>query len=284
MILLGDFMALNMVATNYTKLKIGDIGFSLVVDKDDIPQIFDAAYRTFLTEDDCEVSLDLHCRPGPAPSRASVLFDASPGWRLLAFEDGYFLETRNYKGVFNSDFTQGTVHVVDRDQPAFNYPLDEILMVNLLSRGRGILLHACAVDYEGRGFLFVGGSGAGKSTLARLWQQEGATILNDDRAIIRRQNNEFFIYGTPWHGDVNACSACRTPLEKIFFVKHAEENHVQPLSVLDASTRMVVFSFAAHWDKNGMAFTLEFCAELSASIPCYELGFVPDETIIELVK
>lgn len=56
------------------------------------------------------------------------------------------------------------------------------------------------------------------------------------------------------------------------------------MSPIDATSRMIVRSFPTFWDKKGMEFTLGFIDELVTEVPCYELGFVPDKTVIDLVK
>jgi hypothetical protein len=38
------------------------------------------------------------------------------------------------------------------------------------------------------------------------------------------------------------------------------------------------------WDETGMQFTLDFCAQLVETVPCYELGFVPHKDVLELVR
>jgi ABC-type nitrate/sulfonate/bicarbonate transport system ATPase subunit len=61
-------------------------------------------------------------------------------------------------------------------------------MVNYLAQSDSMIVHACGVDYEGKGILFVGESGAGKSTLTKIWNQEpGVEILSDDRIIVRKK-------------------------------------------------------------------------------------------------
>ncbi|TET41088.1 MAG: hypothetical protein E3J63_02515 [Elusimicrobia bacterium] len=109
------------------------------------------------------------------------------------------------------------------------------------------------------------------------------TILSDDRMIIRKKNARFWIYGTPWHGDARVYSPETAHLEKIFFLKHARKIMLKKLSPVEATSRLIVCSFPTFWDKKGMEFTLRFCAELVKKIPCYELGFVPDESILDFV-
>ena len=80
------------------------------------------------------------------------------------------------------------------------YPLDELLIINLLAQGRGVEVHAAGViDPEGCGHLFLGQSGGGKTTISRLWQGvERAEILSDeDRIILRKEAGRIWMYGTP---------------------------------------------------------------------------------------
>jgi hypothetical protein len=163
--------------------------------------------------------------------------------------------------------------------------LGEIVMLSFLSRHRrGVILHACGVVDEGRGFLFCGVSGAGKSTMANIWKPTHATLLSDDRIIVRRMDGVLRMYGTPWHGDANVCDPGNAPLEKVFFIVHADRNYAKPISPIDAASRLLVRCFPPFWDKEGMEFVTNFLAEVAEEVPCYELGFVPDQSVVEFVR
>ena len=159
-------------------------------------------------------------------------------------------------------------------------------MMNLLCLGSGVLLHACGVSDHGRGLLFVGSSGAGKSTMADLWKNgEGVTILSDDRVIVREKEGRFWAYGTPWHGDARLCSAESVPLEAIFLIRHGGENSIMRLGeARKAVSSLLVRSFPTFWNAEGMAFTLEFLHRMSQAVPCYDLGFMPDKSVVQLVR
>ena len=66
----------------------------------------------------------------------------------------------------------------------------------------GFYLHASAVVFDGRAYLFSGPSGAGKSTHSRLWQAAfpGVQVINDDKPALRRLQGVWYAYGTPWCG------------------------------------------------------------------------------------
>ncbi|MEF9600929.1 HPr kinase/phosphatase C-terminal domain-containing protein, partial [Paracoccus sp. PXZ] len=50
-----------------------------------------------------------------------------------------------------------------------------------------MILHASCIAHRGRGLLILGPSGAGKSTLALEMMAFGATLVADDRTILRRE-------------------------------------------------------------------------------------------------
>ena len=156
-------------------------------------------------------------------------------------------------------------------------------MVCLMARGRGLMVHACGIDDGGRGYLFAGNSTHGKSTMARIWRDE-ATILNDDRIVLRWREGRFWMYGTPWHGDYSGVSPGGVPLEKVYFLRHAAENQVRRQEGTAAATRLLTRCFLPLWDAEGMAFSLDLCARVAARVPCHELGFVPDQDVIDFVR
>ncbi|MDO9579598.1 MAG: hypothetical protein Q7J06_03390 [Bacteroidales bacterium] len=283
--------------TNKLKLSIGDIIFLLIAEKGRGTLKGYAPYHLFLTKNRPEVILRFRYSSdfqGDKNLPGKILFDAQPNWRLCYSNKKYIFQTRDRTAILTPDFTSGEIYITKnlRSFP-FTYPLDEILIINLLAQGRGIMVHACGVKDNRRGLLFAGASQAGKSTIANLWKlqtangklhNEGVSILSDDRIIIRKMNRQFWMYGTPWHGDANVCSPEKVPLKKIFFLKHAKKNTAKKIAPMEATSRLIVCSFPTFWDKKGMEFTLSFCAELAEKVPCYELGFVPDESVLDFVE
>jgi HPr Serine kinase C-terminal domain len=54
-------------------------------------------------------------------------------------------------------------------------------------------LHAAVVELRGRVLALVGAAGAGKSTTALALVQRGATLVSDDRAVLRERNGRFMV-------------------------------------------------------------------------------------------
>lgn len=288
--------------TQSFKLNIADTIFSFTAEQG-VSLIKDIApYNLFLAEGRPEVTLRYkygsYWRKDMNSSK-EIIFDSHPTWRLFYFNKKYILETRTHTLVVSPDFTSGDVYLDKKSgNYPFVYPLDEVLMINLLGKGRGVFVHACGVNNNGsEGLLFAGTSRAGKSTIANLWKCSGmsadksqqlkvkdTTILSDDRIIIRKMAGRFWIYGTPWHGDAKACSPEKSPLKKIFFLEHASENYVRDIKRVEAMSKFLVRSFPPFWDSEGMEFTLKFIEEVTGEIPCYDLGFLPDKSAINFIK
>ncbi|MEW6137669.1 MAG: hypothetical protein AB1733_05490 [Thermodesulfobacteriota bacterium] len=190
--------------------------------------------------------------------------------------------------VFDLDFHRGEFfmrHARPRKRrpDPLEYPLGQVLMVSLLSRGRGLMFHALGIEHRGNGYLFAGNSGHGKSTLGGLWRDK-ARILNDDRVIVRFVDGQFWLYPTPWHGTLPDLSVARAPLTKIFVLSRGQENHSRPLTQAEAICFLLQRAFPPLWSRDGMAFTMDFLAQLVPAVPCYELAFVPQESVVDFIQ
>ena len=251
------------------KVGIADIVISVIFEDKIQSSEVDGSYKYFLTDGKPDVSFYTYYGSTPTGKLGEKVF------RTVILE---------------SDFKSGDIYIRGQRRKRkieypLNYPLGEVLMINLLAQERGVMIHSCGVTNKGEGLLFVGISQMGKSTMANLWKGEKeVTILNDDRIIIRRKNGYFWMYGTPWHGDAKVCSPEKAPLERIFFLRHTEKNNIRKITPMEAMSRLIVCSFPTFWDKKGMEFTLEFCAEIAKRIHCYEMGFVPDESVLGFIR
>jgi hypothetical protein len=272
--------------------KIGDIGISF----DGEPQIkqseIKAAYRSFISTDPPDIQLRMHIDSPGIPVGEKV-FDSSPIWALYRHNDTLTIklfETMN--GLNRSlcipqDFSRADLYFTEPNgsfiDPFFG-PTMELLMVNYLASVGSIIVHACGIDYCGKGLLFVGESGAGKSTLTKIWNKEnGVEILSDDRIILRKNKDQYWMYGTPWHGDARFASPAKVKLEKVFFINHGQANSVQAVRGTLPVLQFLKASFPPYWDKNCMEFAMKFFNDLVATVPCRRLSFVPDSKIVEFV-
>jgi len=159
----------------------------------------------------------------------------------------------------------------------------------LLQEESGLSVHGAAVQHDGKLSLFMGQSSSGKSTLARLWHEScTARVLNDDRGILISEGGKVYFYNTPWAGSLmqycDFASGRKTNVDALFFIHHDSANRIRKLNHREAFIRIYRNSFLAFWRKEALRYVLDTCLQIAASIPCYELGFVNNGSIVAFLQ
>jgi len=240
-------------------------------------------------------AIQVHTGDTPEFSISEAVFDSGTSWALMRNESKMILRNSNLRSSYppnrvlllDRDLKKGDLFLSGdaiHDPDPLGYPLNQVLMIMLLSQERGLLLHACGICDREMGYLFLGNSGHGKSTMAKFWHERGARVLNDDRIVVREKDGDFWVYGTPWHGDFKECSSEGQPLDKLFFLSRGQGNMVTPKRGAEAVSMLLTRSFPPLWDKEGMGFTMDLCHRLAERVPCCELSFVPNEHIVDFVR
>jgi len=220
-------------------------------------------------------------------------------WALFKNKNYYVLREypsgKNQHYILSHDFSKAEVYLLRKRKDEFSWNLEEIIydalqviLIHYFSRRGAIFTHAVGIkDNSTKGLLFIGKSGQGKSTSARLWHKHSrAKVLNDDRIILRKIDNKFFIYGSPWHGDFSdylTSRVDRARLKSIFFISHSRKNRA---SVLKKRIFSFLYPclFPAFWDREGLEKTVNMCNELFSKVPCFKLGFRNDKSVIKFIR
>lgn len=252
-------------------------------------------------------TLRTHLMPVPDAEWGEQIFASGGLWSLYRRDNRYvmpFISRRTgpkpYRlATFNNSFSEGDLYVppwsaaVRRDLPDLGVgsvtadpllpPIDELILIKLLSQGRGLYFHASGVT-DGEGAVaFCGVSGQGKSTMARLWQGQPVVVQSDERLIVRPMDDGFWCWGTPWYSDARASSPRGAPLRKLYFIEHGPVNRILPVSAAEAARRLLVTCFPTYYDADGMESTLALVSRLCTEVSCAVLSFVPDERVVDLV-
>ena len=149
-----------------------------------------------------------------------------------------------------------------------------------LLKFNGMMLHASAVELDGKAYLFSGPSGMGKSTHTRLWQtvfgSDRARVFNDDKPALRRLEDGWFAYGTPWCGKDGININMKVPLAGICFLKRGEENMIRRLTPIEATSRVIAQTLRRFNKPENLDRMIGLVDRLVSEIPIFELYNKPE--------
>ena len=293
-------MKLENLPSYHLIFKIGGIALSIDSDLPLEKETFASKFQLFRYDDGKDNEVTIHHRCGLPKIRdwGEEVYQRAP-WIIYETPSGYiykmFIEGDDQSllvAIFNKDHTESHIYKGKNYVQAFKrgnltsllcFPTDQILFARLLADRSGIILHGSGLIFKEKGYLFVGHSDAGKTTLVKIFHHH-ARILNDDRMIVRKENNSFYLYGTPWHGDLSLVAPDRVPLKAIFFLNQAKENRIERTGGLEAFKRLYGCTIKAlvtgGWAKNA----LDVCQDLSREVPCYHLYFDKTEGVISTIE
>ena len=227
-------------------------------------------------------------------------FDACQGlWRLYESNAGLLLESLDTKthqpcalALIAKDFSH--VDMWTRDEKAGSAlgwvpmkimnPIVEVCLLTKLAREGGILLHSAGILSSTGGLIFTGASGAGKSTLSGFFDARGASVLSDERMIIRKSGETFVIHGTPWVGSGAYAKNESGLLTELFCIGHGPRHQIEHLSPSAVLALILPQCFLPHWDRAAMESTLAFLSDLVSHIPCRRLVFAKRPDIVDYVQ
>ena len=108
--------------------------------------------------------------------------------------DFFRLKSNPKKLEFKLSCTQNTFFVF----PVIEQVLRKIFYI-MLFKDNGFVLHASAVSYNSRAIIFTGKSGSGKSTIVNILKKnQSFNIFADNNVYIKRKNNKFVVYKSPF--------------------------------------------------------------------------------------
>ena len=285
-----------------TFLSVGGVTFHVVSDDHRLASAPDGPLAFFCSDHGVpDVDIRARWTDTPVECGGDMLFDSGGAWQLVQSDSEFLFTFRSslrgpvpYKTArFNPTFTAGDVQLYRRhfDQASsdvvypLEYPLDELLMIHLLSQGRGVEIHGCGLlDAAGRGYVFAGQSGAGKSTMARLWvDQPGVTVLSDERVVLRTDRDRITIHGTPWHGDAGLVSPLGGELAAVFLLNHSAIHTVVPTGGSRAAAQLLACSFMPFHSAAAVDRTTRAIEQVIGDVQCYDLRFAPDRSVIDVL-
>ncbi len=168
-----------------------------------------------------------------------------------------------------------------------------------------LTFHSALIEHHGYSFALCADSGVGKTTRARLWRDyKNALILNGDRTVCRRTEDNWTAYGTPWSGTSGEQINRSAPLRAMVIVERADEkrmddssddmirsadysigeNLVRRLTPAEALPRLLPHMLYPSWDEELINIAFTELDHLLRTIPVLLFRSHPDEQAIDLLE
>lgn len=289
------------------RIEIADVNFLIKCDNLILLKDYAPSYKTFLKSDknsiagDINISIKANTIPGTGGM--TKIFESGQSWSMFQNVNDYFVVMNspafNQKQIWAAQFDQNVTSVdvflgemlLEKSNGKvtipnlISYPLDQILLMYFLAQRQGMLIHAAGLDINGKGYIFPGKSGAGKSTLSKEFVlRNNSEVLSDDRMIIRKMNNIFKTFGTPWPGEEGIAINKSVPLSGIFFISHGSDNKIKEIDKREALERLLPVTSIPWYDQEIMTKILNFCEDVISNIPAYELYFKPGAEVVDVFE
>lgn len=237
--------------------------------------------------------LDSDSRLEPPAPGDQVIWEC-PTWRMVRTANGNFAiqirvvpnEDLLTVALAGPDFSSATLlpragRKGAASPFALNYPCDQAVIINRLSYFNAGLVHCCGVAWDDSALLFSGPSGVGKTTLGRLWRKAGASLLNDDRMLIRWVNREVYASASPWHGEERAINAEILPLGAVFFLKQGLENRIEPVGAAQSLSLLLSNTVAPFYLPDAVDRIAATWSAVLDAVPAFHFTFTPDARAVE---
>lgn len=137
-----------------------------------------------------------------------------------------------------------------------------------------LLFHGSAISVDGEAYLFTAASGTGKSTHTSLWRQtfgDRAVMVNDDKPLLRMEDGQVWVCGTPWNGKHGLGTKITVPLKGLCILERAEKNSIHPVTLPEVLPLLMQQSYRPR-NPATVHLVLNLLSKLSNSTGLYRLG------------
>lgn len=155
----------------------------------------------------------------------------------------------------------------------------------LLIRKNAIVLHASLIESEYGGILFTEPSGIGKSTQADMWAKyEKVEILNGDRPILKKENENWKAYGSPYAGSSDYYVNKSTNVKAIIVLEQSKTCSIERLKNSRAFLKLYSGMIVNTWRPDFVERVVDLTKDLIEQVPVYLLKCTPDYEAVKMLK
>ncbi|MCQ2335843.1 MAG: hypothetical protein MJ010_01505 [Paludibacteraceae bacterium] len=149
---------------------------------------------------------------------------------------------------------------------------------------KSLMIHASVAVLDGKAYLFLGKSGTGKSTHCRLWLKnfKNADILNDDNPVLKFENGETVVYGSPWSGKGAVYKNECYKVGGIARLSQAPYNKIECRTGAKAFALLYSSCSKLPWSESCMSALCATLSDIVGTTPVYYLECLPDDAAAQL--
>lgn len=149
---------------------------------------------------------------------------------------------------------------------------------------KSLMIHSSVAVLNGKAYMFLGKSGTGKSTHCRLWLKnfKNADILNDDNPILKFENGETVVYGSPWSGKGAVYKNERYKVGGIARLAQAPYNKIERRTGAKAFALLYSSCSKLPWSEACMNALCATLSDIVGTTPIYYLECLPDDAAAQL--
>ena len=144
----------------------------------------------------------------------------------------------------------------------------------------GFLLHASFLTIDGEGVAILAPSGVGKSTLTKnlyTLLPGRLRILNGDKPLVRRSEQGFLGYGTPFCGKEGWYEKASAEIKRLVFLRRAESDTVTPMGRAEAFPRLYEAVYLPK-DPAVLSRLPALLSDLLNTVTCYDAALTKGES------
>jgi hypothetical protein len=256
-------------------VEIGGVPIELRTGNPDFRKVIEERYAGFVNPcavPACRFEVQLTAKQVPSDEDVSVIRRGST----------WCLQRGDFRAEWDLERREGWIR-----QCANPYSIDSVLRIThslLLAMEGGFQMHASSAIRNGRAFLFAVVSGAGKTTTVRLAPGD-AVVLTDEISYVRKTENGYRAYGTPFAGELARPGAnASAPVQRVCLLKQSQKNRVRPVKRADAIRALMRHVLFFTQDDELVERVLDAVVHFASSVEVMEMEFTPDARAWETVR
>lgn len=136
-----------------------------------------------------------------------------------------------------------------------------------------LLFHSSVVAVDGEAYIFTAPSGTGKSTHTALWRKvfgHRAVMINDDKPLLKIEQDAVWVYGTPWDGKHRISTNTKARVRAVCILQRGEENEIHRENFYEAYPFILKQTYLPN-EEMGMKKTLELVNQFMGRVPVYTM-------------